>query len=119
MDFVFGFPRTRREHYSIWVIVDRLTKSAHFSPVNSTYSVKDYARINIDEIVRLHGIPFSIMSNIGAQFTSSFWRSFKKGLGTQVKNSTTFNPQMDGQAEHTIQFLEDMLTACVIDFKGN
>ncbi|WMV50006.1 hypothetical protein MTR67_043391 [Solanum verrucosum] len=70
-------------------------------------------------IVKLHGATLSIISDRGAQFTSHFWRSFLSRLGTQVKLSTAFHPQMDGQAERTIQTLEDMLTPCVIDFKGN
>ena len=72
MDFVVGLPRTRRQHDSIWVIVDRLTKSAHFIPVKSTYRAEDYARLYIDEIVRWHGIPLSIISDRGAQFTLHF-----------------------------------------------
>ena len=119
MDFVVGLPRTRRQHDSIWVIVDRLTKSAHFLPVKVSYSAEDYAKLYIKEIVKLHGAPLSIISDRGAQFTSHFWRSFQSGLGTQVKLSTAFHPQTDGQAERTIQTLEDMLRACVIDFKGN
>ena len=69
--------------------------------------------------MRLHGIPLLIISNRGPQFTSHFWKSFQKGLGTQVNLSTTFYPQMDGQEERTIQTLEDMLKACVIYFKGS
>ena len=69
--------------------------------------------------MRLHGAPTSIISDRGAQFTANFWRSFQKGLGTQVNLSTTFHPQSDGQAERTIQTLEDMLQACIIDFKGS
>ena len=72
MDFVVSLPRTRRQHDSIWVIVDRMTKSAHFIPVKSTYRAKDYARLYIDEIVRWHGIPLSIISDRGAQFTLHF-----------------------------------------------
>ena len=81
--------------------------------------MEDCARIYIDEIVSHHGIRLSIISNRGAQFTSHFWRSFQKGLGTQVNLSTALHPQMDGQSEHTIQTLEYMLKACVIYFKGN
>ena len=66
-----------------------------------------------------HGIPFSIKSNQGAKFTSRFWRSFQKGLGTKVKLSTAFHPQTDGQAERTIQTLRDMFGACIVDFNGN
>nr|XP_009777849.1 PREDICTED: uncharacterized protein K02A2.6-like [Nicotiana sylvestris] len=98
---------------------DRLTKSAHFLPVKTTDSAEDYAKLYIQEIVRLHGTPLSIISDRGAQFTTNFWKSFQKGLGTRVNLSTAFHPQTDGQAERTIQTLEDMLRACVIDFKGN
>ena len=80
---------------------------------------EDYAKIYIDEIVRWYGIPLSIILDMGAQFTSDFWRYFQKRLGTQVKLNTAFHPQMDGQAEHTIQTFEDMQIACVIDFKGS
>ena len=119
MDFVVGLPRTRRQHDSIWVIVDRMTKSAHFIPVKVSFSAEDYAKLYIKEIVKLHGVPLSIISNRGTQFTSHFWKAFQKGLGTKVKLSTTFHPQTVGQAERTIQTIEDMLSACIIDFKGN
>ncbi|XP_075096287.1 uncharacterized protein LOC142174398 [Nicotiana tabacum] len=75
MDFITGLPNSRRKFNSIWVIVDRLTKSAHFLPVGTTYSAEDYASLYIKEIVRLHGVPFSIISDRGAQFTANFWRS--------------------------------------------
>nr|XP_009800441.1 PREDICTED: uncharacterized protein LOC104246331 [Nicotiana sylvestris] len=117
MDFITGLPRSLRKHDSIWVIVDRLTKSAHFLPVNTTDSAEDYAKLYIKEIVQLHGTPLSIISHHGAQFTANFWKSFQKGLGTRVNLSTAFHPQIDGQAEHTIKTLEDMLRACFIDFK--
>ena len=117
MDFITGLPRSNRKFDSIWVIVDRLTKSAHFLPVRSTYTAEDYAKLYIKEIVRLHGVPVSIISDRGAQFTAHFWRSFQRGLGTQVNLSTAFHPQTDGQAERTIQTLEDMLRVCVLDFK--
>ena len=76
MDFVVDLPWTRKMHDSIWVIIDRMTKSAHFIPINSTYKAEDYAKMNIDEIVKLHGIPLSIILDRGAQFTSHFYRSF-------------------------------------------
>ena len=118
MDFVDGLPRTSRGFDSIWVIVDRLTKSAHFLPVQSSFSAERLARIYIREVVRLHGVPVSIISNRGSQFTSSIWRTFQDELGTRVDLSTTFHPQTDGQSEHTIQVLEDMLRACVLEFGG-
>ena len=80
MHFIIGLPRTRSQNVSILVIVDRLTKSAHFIPVKSTYMKEDYARININEIVSLHGIPLSIISDRGAQFTSHFLEGFSKGF---------------------------------------
>ncbi|WMV58222.1 hypothetical protein MTR67_051607 [Solanum verrucosum] len=118
MDFVVGLPRTSRGRDSIWVIVDRLTNSAHFIPVNTSYSAERLARIFIRQVVRIHGVPVSIISDRGHQFTSSFWRPFQDELGTSVDLSTTFHPQTDGQSERTIQVLEDMLRACVIDFGG-
>ena len=104
INFVVGLLRTQRQYDSILVIVDRLTKSSHlivdrltksshFITIKSTYSAEDYARIFIDEIVCLHGIPLSIISDRGAQFTSRFWRLFQKGLGNKVKLSTGFIPK--------------------------
>ena len=119
MDFVIGLPCTSQKFDSIWVIVDRLTKSAHFLPVRTTYTVEEYAKLYIKEIVRLHGVPISIISDRETQFTANFWKSFQRCLGTQMKLSTTLHPQTDGQAECTFKTLEDMLRACVIDFKGN
>ena len=101
-DFVVGLPQNQKQYDSIWVIVDKLTKLTHFILVMSTYSVKDYARIFIDEIVCRHGIPLSIISDRGTQFTSRFLRFFQKGLVTKVKWSTAFHTQTDCQAECTI-----------------
>ncbi|XP_075080574.1 uncharacterized protein LOC142166060 [Nicotiana tabacum] len=83
MDFITGLPRSFWKHDPIWVIVDRLTKSAHFLPVKITDSTEDYVKLYIKEIVRLHGTPLSIISDRGAQFTTNFWKSFQKGLGTK------------------------------------
>ena len=83
-------------------------KFAHISPIKSTYLVEDYARIYIDEIVSLRGVPLSSISDRGSQFTSHFWRYFQKWLGTRVKRSTTFYPKTNGQAERTIPTLDDM-----------
>ncbi|WMV58865.1 hypothetical protein MTR67_052250 [Solanum verrucosum] len=96
-----------------------MTKSAHFLPIKVYYSAEDYAKLYLREVVRLHGVPLSIISDRGTQFTSHFWKAFQNGLGTKVKIRTAFHPQMDGQVERTIQTLQDMLRACVIDFKGN
>ena len=115
MDFVVGLPKTMGKYDSIWVIVDRLTKSAHFIPVKVTYNAEKLAKLYISEIVRLHGVPLSIISNRGTQFNSKFWKTLHVELGTRLDLSTAFHPQT-GQSERTIQVLEDMLRACVIEF---
>ena len=119
MDFVTGLPRTQRQHDAIWVIVDRLTKSAHFLPVNVEESLEKFSQLYVNEIVRLHGVPVSIVSNRDPKFTSRFWPSLQTALGTRLHFSTTFHPLMDGQSERTIQTLEDLLRACVMEFKGS
>ena len=117
MDFVVGLPKTKEGHDTIWVIVDRLTKSAHFLPVRTTYTMDKYAEIYVKEIVRLHGVPLSIVSDRDARFTSSFSKSLRKALRIRLVFSTAFHLQTDGQSERTIQTLEDMLRACVLDFQ--
>ena len=119
MDFVTHLPRTSRKHDAIWVIVDRLTKSAHFLAVRMTFTLEEFCRLYIREIVRLHGVPVSIVSDQDPRFTAQFWKSFQKAMGTQLSMSTAFHPQTDGQSERTIQILEDMLRACVLDLKGS
>ena len=109
MDFVVGLPRTQQGHNAVWVIVDRLTKSAHFLPVKVSYSLDKLTEIYIREVVRLHGVPFSIVSDRDPRFTSRFWPSLQYALGTKLRFSTAFHPQTDGQSERTIQTLEDML----------
>ena len=118
IDFVSGLPRTKNNHDSIWVIVDRLTKSAHFIPVLTTYSMDRLAELYTQNVVRLHGVPSSIISDRDSRFTSKFWKSLQEALGTRLKFSSAFHPQTDGQSERTIQILEDMLRACAIDFVG-
>ena len=102
MDFVVGLPVTTGGYDSIWVVIDRLTKSAHFLPVKTKYGASDYANLFVKEIVRLHGVPTSIVSDRGSQFTSRFWETFQKAMGTNLKFSTAFHPQTDGQSERTI-----------------
>ena len=87
-------------------------------PVHTSYTAEDYARLYIRELVTLHRIPLSIISDRGTQFTSQFWKAFQKGLSTQVLLSSTFHPQTDGQDERTIQSLQDMLRSYALDFKG-
>jgi hypothetical protein len=88
MDFVTGLPRTQKGNDSIWVIIDRLTKVAHFIPVKTTFGGDTLARIYLKEIVRLHGIPRKIVSDRGTQFTSKFWTSLQKAMGTKLDFST-------------------------------
>ena len=102
MDFVTGLPRTQRQNDAIWEIVDRLTKSAHFLLVNVEDSLEKLAKLYVDEIVRLHGVPVSIVSYRDPRFTSRFWPSLQTTLGTRLHFSTTFHPQTDGQSERTI-----------------
>ncbi|GJX46491.1 hypothetical protein Tco_0271681, partial [Tanacetum coccineum] len=118
MDFITKLPKTAAGYDSIWVIVDRLTKSAHFLPMKETDSTEKLTRLYMKEIVARHGIPVSIISDRDSHFTSRVWQSLHEALGTQLNLSTAYHPQTDGQSERTIQTLEDMLRACVIDF-GN
>lgn len=118
MDFVSGLPRTPSGKNAIWVIVDRLTKTTHFIPFRVGLTTEGLAALYIQQIVRLHGVPVSIVSDRDTRFTSHFWKSLQKGLGTQLKFSTAYHPQTDGQSERTIQTLEDMLRTCMLDFGG-
>ena len=119
MDFVTHFPRTQQKHDVVWVIMDRLTKLAHFLAVWMTFALERLCRLYIREIVRLHGVLVSIVSDRDPRFTSHFWKSFQKAMGTRLTMSTTIHPQTNGQSERIIQVLEDMLRACVLDHKGS
>ena len=103
MYFVVGLPRIHRQHDSIWVIEDRLTKSFNFLPVKVSYSAEEYAKLFVKEIVKFHGVPLSIISNRGTHFTSQSWKSVQDVLGTQIKLNSAFHHQMYGQAQCTIQ----------------
>ena len=119
MDFITKLPRTPSGYDSIWVIMDRLTKSAHFLPIREDFRVEKLARIYTEEIICRHGIPRDIISDRDGRFTSRLWQTFQTAMGTQLNLSTAFHPQSDGQTERTIQTLEDMLRSCVIDFGGS
>ncbi|GJR50985.1 putative reverse transcriptase domain-containing protein [Tanacetum coccineum] len=118
MDFVTKLPKSSQGYDTIWVIVDRLTKSAIFIPMRETDPLEKLARMYLKEVVTKHGIPVSIICDRDPRFASNFWRSLQKVLGTSLDMSTAYHPQTDGQSERTIQTLKDMLRACVIDF-GN
>jgi hypothetical protein len=101
------------------MIVDRLTKSAHFLSIKEKYSLDRLAKLYVQEIVKLHGVPISIVSDRDSCFTSRFWNALQAALGTKFNFSTAFHPQTDGQSERAIQTPEDMLKSCVMQFKGN
>jgi hypothetical protein len=116
MDFIVGLPLTPRNHDSIWVIVDRLTKTAHFISVHTTYSAERCAEIYVDLIVCLHGVPKTILSDRGTRFVAHFWAQVLESLGTKLIHSYSYHPQTDGQTERVNQIVEDMLRACIIHF---
>jgi hypothetical protein len=116
MDFITGLPRSDRGHDSIWVIIDRLTKVAHFIPVKTVFNGRRLAKLYLARIVSLHGVPKVIVSDRGSQFTSRFWNSLHEALGTKLAFSTAYHPQTGGQTERVNQILEDMLRACVLSY---
>ncbi|GJV28603.1 putative reverse transcriptase domain-containing protein [Tanacetum coccineum] len=108
-----------RSWMKLIIRVDRLTKSAHFLAIREDYSMETLARLYIDEIVARHGVPTSIISDRDGRFTSRSWQTMQKALEMRLDMSTAYHPQTDGQSERTIQTLEDMLRAYVIDFGGS
>jgi hypothetical protein len=111
MDFTVGLPRTRAGYDSIWVVVDRLTKSAHFIPVKTSYISAILAKLYMSWIICLHGVPKKIVSYRGTQFTSHFWQQLHEALGTHLNFSLAYHPQTNRQTKRTNQVLEDMLRA--------
>jgi hypothetical protein len=109
MDFIVGLPQTSQKRNSIWVIIDRLTKTAHFLPVQTIYTVNKYAEIYLEKIIRLHGVPKIIIFDRGAQFVACFREQLQSSLGTKLIQSSAYHPQTDGQTERVNQILEDML----------
>jgi IS30 family transposase len=116
MDFIVRFPCTQAGYDSIWVIVDRLTKVAHFIPVKTTYYGAKLVELYMSRIVRFHGVPKKIVSDRGSQFTSMFWEKLHESMDTKLNFSSAYHPQTDGQTERTNQILEDMLRACVLKY---
>ncbi|GKD15115.1 putative reverse transcriptase domain-containing protein [Tanacetum coccineum] len=109
MNFITKLPRTKSGHDTIWVIVDKWTKSAHFLAIREDYSMEKLARLYIEEIIVRHGVPVSIISDRDGWFTSRFWQTLQKSLGTRLDMSTAYHHQTDRQSEHTIQTLEDII----------
>jgi transposase InsO family protein len=117
MDFITGLPKISRGFDSIWVIMDRLTKSAHFVPMKIDYRASRYAEIYVARIMSLHGIPKTIVTDKGTQFVSQFWKQFQKSLGTKLLYSIAYHPQTGGQTERVNQILEDMLRSCALTYQ--
>nr|GFB30114.1 reverse transcriptase domain-containing protein [Tanacetum cinerariifolium] len=116
MDFITKLPKTTNGYDTIWVIIDRLTKSAHFLPMRENDPIEKLMKLYMKELVTRHGVPVSIISNRDGRFTSLFWQALHKALGTRLDMSTAYHPETDGQSERTIRTLEDMLRVSVIDF---
>ena len=119
MDFFTKLPRTAWGVNAIWVIVDWLTKSAHFLAISESSSAERLEKIYVREVVARHGVPRSIVSDQDVCFTSRFWKKFHEELGTGLHFSIAYHPQTDRQSEQMIQTLEDMFRACVLDFGGS
>nr|GFB65091.1 reverse transcriptase domain-containing protein [Tanacetum cinerariifolium] len=117
MDFVTKLPKSPQGFDTIWVIVNRLTKSAIFTPMRETDPLEKLVKLYLKEVVARHRIPVSIICDRYPRFASRFWRTLQKALGTSLDMSTAYHLETDGQSERTIQTLEDMLRACVIDFR--
>jgi hypothetical protein len=99
MDFIVGLPLTARKCNLIWVIVDRLTKYAHFIPVNTNYNVQKYAEIHIAHVLCLHGVPKMIISDRGSQFVARFWEQLHASLKTHLIHNSAYHPQTNVQTE--------------------
>ncbi|GJZ09778.1 putative reverse transcriptase domain-containing protein, partial [Tanacetum coccineum] len=119
MDLIIKLPKTPRQCDAIWVIIDRLTKSAIFLPIKESMSSEALAELYLRVVVARHGVPVSIVSDRDNRFTSRFWHRFQEDLGTHVHFSIAYYPQTDGQIERTIQTLENMIRDCAIDFGGS
>ncbi|WVZ84571.1 hypothetical protein U9M48_031596, partial [Paspalum notatum var. saurae] len=116
MDFIVGLPRTQKGYDSIWVIIDRFTKSAHFISVKNRYNAQNYAEIYISRIVSLHRVPKTITSDRGSLFVSRFWEQLQTALGTTLIHSSAYHPQTSGQVERVNLILKDMLRACALTY---
>jgi hypothetical protein len=118
MDFIVGLLMTARKFDSIWVIMDRLSKSAHFIPANTNYKVQKYAEVYIARVLCLHGVLKMIISDRGSLFVAHFWEQLHASLRTQLIHSSAYHLQTDGQTERVNQILKDMLRAYVLEHQG-
>jgi hypothetical protein len=117
MDFIVGLPRTQSGYDSIWVIVDWLTKVAHFTLVKTTYSRQQLVELYMLRIVCLYGVPKKIVFDKWIQFTLRFWERLHETLDTQLRLSSAYHPHNDGQIKRVNQILEDMLRACALQYR--
>jgi transposase InsO family protein len=116
MNFIVGLSKTHSGYDSIWVIVDRLAKVAHFIPVKTTYSALQLVELYMLRIVCSYGVPKKIVSDRGTQFTSKFWEMLHEILDTQLCFNSAYQPQTDGQIKRVNQVLEEMLRACALQY---
>jgi len=119
MIFVTGLPRTVFSRGAIWVIMDRLTKSTHFIPINIRFSLKKLVCLSIKEIIKLHGVPSSILSYKNPHFTFRVWDSLERALRKKIRHISTYHPHIDGKYKRTIQSLGDLLKAYVLEQIGS
>jgi transposase InsO family protein len=115
MDFIIGLPTTQSSYDSIWVIIDRFLKVAHFIPVKTMYMGAKLAELYIARIMCLHRVPKKILSDRGTQFISRFWKKLHEAMDTRLNFSSAYHPQTKGQIERVNQILEDMLRAYVLN----
>jgi hypothetical protein len=115
MDFITKLLITVKQHDSIMVVVDKLTKAMHFILVKTTHKETNIAEIYMKEFVRLHGVPKVIVSDKDPTFTSNFWTGLFKGFGTNLNLSTTYHLESNGQTSMTNKIIEDILRMYVMD----
>jgi hypothetical protein len=119
MDSILGLPKTPTREDSIWMVVNRLTKSAHFIPLKIKVPMDKLVRLYVQNIVQLYIVTSAIVLDKDSPFTSRFWQSLQKKMRMELKFGIAFHVQTCGQFKRTNQILEDMLRACVLDFKGS